>query len=574
MAEGGGYNVSVRGSDAEFEYTCTPCTEDGSNQEAVKYCPECKEFLCAACTKCHKKFSATKKHILLEKDFQKHKHTVETSVGVVKKREKCAAHVERDIEMYCGSHDMVYCALCIAKDHRSCPNVFEIKEAVERFSVQPDDITVAKVENVAKKLAETKQNKNENVKSIEMESNNILINVEGTKEKLIKHVKKLAGETTVKVNAARTNLKQELENERDTIDENISLVENCRRQLCSLKQFDKSEQFVQQKLQKGVLRAAETLLGDAVQYESKKITFKENDVLIDQILTATSLVQTEEKRCQTTQSMKLPPSVKSKQVVNVRVSGDENTCCIYGICQLPGGTIVLTDYKNYRLKRLDNQYKVSDHLDLDSKPTGICCIGTNEVAIKQVNNKVQFVSVGRSMSKTSTFDIDYGDYLGFIYFANTLWSYTVHGLNIFSTSGTKLKSLKDDTFWKHLFPSSVRPKIFPVCSDRTFVYVSDFDNIVACLDADENVKAMLADPSLKGIRAACISSNDVVFVAGFSSNNIMMFESDGKCLGELVTVSQPQYLCYDSEKDKLIVGCYGDNNIVVIDLEIPRTAVK
>ncbi|XP_053392216.1 tripartite motif-containing protein 29-like, partial [Mercenaria mercenaria] len=215
MAEGGGFNVSVRGSDAEFEYACTPCAEDGSNQEAVKYCPECKEYLCAACTKYHKKFSATKKHNLLEKDFQKHEHTFETSVGVVKKREKCAAHVERDIEMYCGSHDMVYCTLCIAKDHRSCTDVFEIEEAVTRFSVQSDEIMVEKVESALKQMIEMKQSKDENIQTVEKQNKEIQMEVQQTKNKLIQHVEKLADETTKTVDTLHTSLIQELANERD-----------------------------------------------------------------------------------------------------------------------------------------------------------------------------------------------------------------------------------------------------------------------------------------------------------------------------------------------------------------------
>jgi hypothetical protein len=117
MAEGE-HGISVRGSDADFEYSCTPCADDGNDEQALKYCPECKEYLCAACIKCHLKFSATKKHILYDNEYQ---HCEEDSVDNTSDEDqmfKCLYHPDRDIEMYCFDHEMVYCLLCVAKDHR------------------------------------------------------------------------------------------------------------------------------------------------------------------------------------------------------------------------------------------------------------------------------------------------------------------------------------------------------------------------------------------------------------------------------------------------------------------------
>ncbi|XP_045193774.2 uncharacterized protein LOC123549616 [Mercenaria mercenaria] len=569
MAEEGGCNVSVRGSDAEFEYACTPCTEDGSNQEAVKYCPECKEYLCAACTKYHKKFSATKKHNLLEKDLQKHEHTFETSVGVVKKRDKCAAHAERDIEMYCGSHDMVYCTLCIAKDHRSCTDVFEIEEAVTRFSVQSDEIMVEKVESVLKQMIEMKQSKDENIQTVEKQNKEMQMKVQQTKNKLIQHVEKLADETTKTVDTLHTSLIQELANERDTVYKSITTLENCRRQLDSSGNFDKSEQFVKQKLHNGILSAAENLFDDTCQFESKKITCKENDVLIDQIMSATSLIQVERNVVQKP-TLNLPPSVKSVSTVSVKESSDTEVCNIVGICQLSDGTIILADCANSKVKRLDDQYRVSDHCVLEAGPTGICCTGINEVAVKLANNKVQFVSVGAQMLKTRAFDIEGGIYIGFVRFADTLWSYNGNGADIYCKSGTLLKTLKNDSPGKQLIKSTSSTRVFPVASNKSSVYVSDLGSRVLCLDASENVDMMLTETKLKDIKAACISNYDVMFAAGYSSHNIMMFGSDGKSLGELIASDQgigyPKSLCYDRKKHKLVVGCA--NNISVIDLSV------
>ena len=118
MADGGESSISVQGSDPCFEYTCTPCADVGDNQEALKYCLECKEYLCATCIKYHQKVSATKNHTLHNKDFESTEQSSINNTTANDKLFKCLFHPDRDIEMFCGAHEMVYCSLCIAKDHR------------------------------------------------------------------------------------------------------------------------------------------------------------------------------------------------------------------------------------------------------------------------------------------------------------------------------------------------------------------------------------------------------------------------------------------------------------------------
>jgi hypothetical protein len=113
MAEGGEKSTGV-----DFEYTCTPCADEGNSEKGIKYCPECKEYLCAACIQYHLKFSATKKHTLHDNDFQ---HSEKDSIDTTSDEEpvfKCLFHPDRDIEIYCWDHDMVYCLLCVVKEHR------------------------------------------------------------------------------------------------------------------------------------------------------------------------------------------------------------------------------------------------------------------------------------------------------------------------------------------------------------------------------------------------------------------------------------------------------------------------
>ncbi|XP_053390425.1 E3 ubiquitin-protein ligase TRIM33-like, partial [Mercenaria mercenaria] len=110
MAEGGVFTSIRDGSDADFEIVCAPCGEDNIREEAVKFCVECNQYLCTACARYHRRIAALKSHKLLDTDDVKN-----TAVAAIVT--KCRYHPDRDIEMYCGTHDMVYCLKCIATEH-------------------------------------------------------------------------------------------------------------------------------------------------------------------------------------------------------------------------------------------------------------------------------------------------------------------------------------------------------------------------------------------------------------------------------------------------------------------------
>jgi hypothetical protein len=103
--------VDGRSTISDIDIVCTPCFEGDIREQAVKYCPECQEFLCTGCTQHHGRLRMSRSHKLLDKNEAK-----QGSHFAVKA--KCLYHPDRDIEMYCEEHDMVYCLKCIASDHR------------------------------------------------------------------------------------------------------------------------------------------------------------------------------------------------------------------------------------------------------------------------------------------------------------------------------------------------------------------------------------------------------------------------------------------------------------------------
>ncbi|XP_060583260.1 E3 ubiquitin-protein ligase Midline-1-like [Ruditapes philippinarum] len=113
MATGG--RSFIRASDIIHDFSCSPCSENKNNSEAIYKCVECKTFLCAKCRDGHNQF--VKGHKVVDVRAK--------DIGgslIHWKGYKCEEHPDKMIEMYCKTHDEVYCPVCILK-HRSCTGV-------------------------------------------------------------------------------------------------------------------------------------------------------------------------------------------------------------------------------------------------------------------------------------------------------------------------------------------------------------------------------------------------------------------------------------------------------------------
>ncbi|XP_045193781.1 uncharacterized protein LOC123549619 [Mercenaria mercenaria] len=576
MAEGTNLSRSIQGgSDADFEISCTPCSDDGCRTEATKYCPQCKEYLCTACTRCHTRFAATRDHQLT--DPMKH------NGSRVRKRTKaipnasCSLHPDREIEMFCGSHDMVYCALCIAKDHRLCNNVSEVAEAAKCKTLAQSSIG-NKISHLRDDLVTTKEEKIGNLQTLETEKNEHLMKVKRTSRKIISRIEKLRDEASTSAEQKYKKTEQELQADTMTITEAIEKLDKSREQINSFENLNQTQQFVQEKIQNFMLEGIEKLSICTKQKKARVIQYTENKELIEQIMTAAFLVTTEEKKQTEKSPRKEPLKINSKKAVNVKEKSDMTSCKIIGICQLPDGTIILADENNKKIKRLDDDYNVKDHCDLGSGPyhcdpdsglSGVCCSGESEVAVKvggTKDGKIIFVNVGASLTQTRSFDIEGGGYYGISFFADNFWVKTDSGISICNVNGTKVMSI-GNSFSKEISESPTR--IFPAGADTTSLYISDTNQSVASVDGCRKITKVFRDKRLQNARTVSYYPDGTLFLAGYSSNNIIMFSNDGKCLGELIgakdNLQEIQGMCFDNKRKRLLVGCRS-NNLYVIEM--------
>ncbi|XP_053378954.1 uncharacterized protein LOC123534942 [Mercenaria mercenaria] len=547
MAEGGGFTSIRDGSDADFEIICTPCGEDNIREEAVKFCVECNQYLCTTCVRYHRRIAASKSHKLLGTHDAKN-----ASVAAVVT--KCRYHPDRDIEMYCGTHDMVYCLKCIATEHRACESVKNIEDVTTPF-LQQNEIQGLQDEAKAihDQLIAANKKKQKNVGSFEEQRNEILRNIQDIERNITEHIGKLKREAVESLNKMYSEINRGMESEITLTANTITEVDKSTSMLQTVSNIDARQQFVQMKLIQRTVKDAKKLFEESESQGTKVARFTENADLKTVLMTATELGRLETIN----KNQKLPTpkqyKMKSKKYIKVRMPNDSTDCCISDTCQLHDGTIILTDYFNKKVKWLDVNYKVKCHCDLNNHPRDICCTTQNEVAVKMENNKVQFIAVDSSLSILRDISIEGGRYWGMAYIAGDLWVSIGSGINVYSRSGTLLKSISNNVNGQRIFKSSPQH----MAASGETVIVADGSDGAVCLGRDGTMKSELRDGRLNYTQGVCVSSDGILFLSGYNSNNILMFSGDGKCQGELLTkyirLPNPGSLYYDNKRKCIIL---------------------
>ncbi|XP_060582314.1 uncharacterized protein LOC132738740 [Ruditapes philippinarum] len=548
--------VDGRTAITDNDIVCTPCFEDDIREPAVKYCPECQDFLCTGCSLHHGRQRLSRSHKLVDKNEAKQGSHVTVTA-------KCLYHRDRNIEMYCEEHDMVYCLKCIATDHRSCKGVTGLDDlSVSTDQKRETERLKADIMNTKERLENTDQKTKTNLKSIEEHRNEVITQIEALARGLVEHIHKLEREALEGLDAKYILVKEELETNMSKLSKAKEEVEQVRSKLQGMDSLDKIQQFVQTKLTQQTLNDAVKVLEQNEAKGIQSLHLKENTELKSLVSSSTCLGSVQKIR----ESKRLPTSrtykVRSQKEESIRMKNDKIGPYICDVCQLQDGTIILADNNNMRIKRLGVNYNIKDYFDLESYPSGICCTGNTEVAVKLYHNKVCFISVGSSLSKVRDISVTGGRYLGMTYCAGELWVSDVNGVNVYSMTGTLLKYVISDVNIKPMFKSTPHQMVV----SEGNVFVTDNSDGAVCLTRDGTVKGELIDKRLAETRGVCVSNDGTVFISGFNSDSIMMFDSERKCLGELVSkesgLLKPVSLLFDDKRNCLVVGCFSGKIIV------------
>ncbi|XP_063401897.1 uncharacterized protein LOC134686154 [Mytilus trossulus] len=144
---------------------CGPCERENEHHQASSWCSTCGEGLCKNCSKEHKKNRASSKHtVVLLGSMSRLSETM------ILQWNRCEAHSEKEISLFCRNHDQLCCTLCIPGFHRRCDDVICIVDASKhcRRGFALSDLQT-RIKNLSHIYESILKKKNDNIIALENE---------------------------------------------------------------------------------------------------------------------------------------------------------------------------------------------------------------------------------------------------------------------------------------------------------------------------------------------------------------------------------------------------------------------
>ncbi|XP_060579162.1 uncharacterized protein LOC132736100 isoform X2 [Ruditapes philippinarum] len=558
MATGGKINTDIL-SDEIFDVLCSMCKNRGKKTEGEKFCVDCHDF-CTNCVQVHSQVPLCAGHKVLDKS----QVMSGTSKGLARApAERCDRHSHKHIDMYCQNHDNVGCSTCMAIDHRSCKDIFYIPEFIQNKSYQ---VASRKIQTKLKALAKTLAGQ---AYKFQQDKQNLL----KRKAELLDYIRKFRQEINDQLDKLQKSSVDEIENKfkllEDKIEEGLKQLQahkanvtSAHDKLVSPNQ-NQAELFVLVKIGEDAENVANKFIEDTkMKITVSDIEFQPDRKLLQQLKQNQTIGMLTEK---TTDKLL---QITGGQSYCVNVKSDEQTCDIYSACYIEDGKIILADFNNMKLQRLDSHnYTITDCYNLHEQPWQICKIHESQVAVTlPAKQEFHFISVGRQMKTMYKIKTDF-DCRGLAYANNHLYISDETSVYICTMTGRKLKQFSTDQSEQELF--SIINSL-AVSKDATRIYVADGYKGLIVLDNNGQIVTTFNGEQLQWANYCHLTEAGSVLVSGFHSNNVLQFTSDGELIGEVIKDYSGKQgiwsVCCNQQMSKLCISKEYEDNIEVYDI--------
>lgn len=256
-----------------------------------------------------------------------------------------------------------------------------------------------------------------------------------------------------------------------------------------------------------------------------------------------------------------PTSVTTVSVPGISTSCDdevlsekENDCYITGFCRLPSGEILLVDFSNLRVVKLNNEFQVKDVCsNFSEKPWDVCYHGNNE-AVVSVYRSLTFIDVN-SMTITRSADIEHVC-TGVTCHGNLLYVLGSDCVYLYNTESLKQRVLytDKDTYFFH----------FVVSNDGSMIYITAMTELIT-IDNSGNRLYRLTDPNFRLLAGVCVDSKGHVLLCDRYSGRILQISSDGRHVNGIIAENIPStsdLLTINFDTQTSMVICGGKSDIL------------
>ncbi|XP_052275434.1 uncharacterized protein LOC127874836 isoform X2 [Dreissena polymorpha] len=557
---GSGHNSS----DLVKDYVCGGCESRNIYESADYFCATCTKFFCRKCIDPHDQIYAN--HSKYGRGETNKWPLTQTMEDLLL---NCAVHKEEKLKMFCQDHSQLCCTDCVLLNHRQCTNVALISESAKNLSIDMRQLS-NNLQTIVDELNKFKSKQEASIQSVEVTCNAKLQEIQDMRKKLNAALDVLENTTLKELDENRTTMQTSLKKD----------VENCSRLKDDLQKLseavnglcDKSKkelEFIASRKCLDKIQESESYLKENRVNVQSSMIFKANTD-IEQFLSKQSSLGRILDSMQSL-TVKMNPdqvlTVKRRLEYTVSIPSDtRQSFSIYGICSMPSGQVIVTDFQNKKVKLLNQQYNVSSHCDVSLHPKNICQITSSEVAVT-FHRDVQFISInngnlvsGRKISLQHAV-------VGIAHHKGELYITSDTALYHYNMTGTLVKKLFEDAGdSSRVFYCAVSP-----AGDK--IYVTNYpQHKLLTLATDGTLISIFEHPELQYPRGVHVTPAGQVLVCGYASNNVIQVDHEGK--KKLATLAsqrdglcEPASVCYNTNTHQIIVGLNHNSKIIVMDLQ-------
>jgi hypothetical protein len=408
-----------------------------------------------------------------------------------------------------------------------------------------------------------KQNKARELESARKEKLQLIQEIKSERKNINDRLDKMEMELLQEVDATFQIKLQHLESSMKKVDARIAILEESLQKITTAKHENESEKYVQIQLVKEKYQNTIDCLKEFKrENETGKLRF-------DPYRRGT------DSKCNTIGNILHLPAIEVGKCTefNVRIADDKKKSDIIEMCMCEDGCIVMTDYNNKRIKKMNESFQVVYSLNVADNPYGICQVGTSLLAVTLINDrKVQFISQKDTMELQQSFEVGdrcrgiaYND--GMIYVCcggSEKRKEGVGHIEVYSLTG-KMVTLY---YGEIKCPVGVA---FPIST--VDIFVSDAYKGIFLIDKTRGMTNINVDNNVfSHAEGICKINKSQLCVAFNLSHNVLLMSHDGKDRVELLTgkngIKNPIGLCFDYKRSRLLVSSDTSDKIMVYTLKV------
>ncbi|XP_052782000.1 uncharacterized protein LOC128218382 [Mya arenaria] len=557
------------GCDFIHDFACSACEEDGLNTEAQHFCNQCTKYYCDNCVPVHNKLY--KRHAVLDRKNVKKWAAAPGTVDVL---ERCERHPGEALKLVCGDHDQLCCHMCVAVDHRQCLSIQHIQDVAKDIHKDPEFRQLPqRVTELRKQIEDMKDDRRKNGVSLRKTRTAIVGEIKALRKKINDILDKMEKTTVQELDRLVADQELSIKKDMDSCTQIHDELKSIMDAIPNKESSDKAPPYIGFRKCEEKIRQANEILQNISKIVKYKITFQKNDGIEENLASMAKFGDINESNVFAKKTLPLfhQDHVFDSQgykEYSAEMCSDKNRCDIEGVCELPGGEIVISDYSNCKVKLLDQQYRVADHCDVPEYPFDVCHIGGNEVAVcvnfRDDRRELHFINMTKGKLVTTRKLCFMHRSYGVAHHGNTLYISSNTALYIYTMSGKKIKKLYEDKSGGNTVQR------IAISNDGKTVFITNFsNNQLITLDNLGNKLATFTDHYLRGPHGPATTAGHV-FVCYFDSDTILQVDKDGKkklatLARKLDGVLSPKALFFSSRTSSLVV-CGSKDTLLVISL--------